>query len=500
MSKRLKSGVQLITYVDRLGKGPLPLLTDMFATEMAGLFDGIHLLPFYWPIDGADAGYDPVDHTRVDPRLGSWADVKHLASKTVVMADLIANHISSKSTEFLHYADNGSKSPFGPMFELAHRLYPNGPDADDIARVAHPGGTTPLHIQTLNTGEDTLLWSSFSKDQIDIDVETEIGWNYLMSVLDHLKDAGVDTVRLDAVGYTIKTPGTSCFMTDETLAFIERLCAAVRKRSMQSVLEIHGHPRHMISGAAVADLVYDFCLPPLVLHTLFTADAGPLKCWLDQSPHNVLTVLDTHDGIGVMDVAADPDNASHAGLLSDTEIQNLIATLHSNSGGNSEKASGAAAENLDISQINCTFYDALARDGQAYLIARLIQFFAPGIPQVYYAGWLAAENDMSLLEATGVGRDVNRPYYSRQDVAIARNRPVVVALEALIRFRNTNPGFGPEFNCTLYEPAHFALTRRNGKHWVRVDLDLSAMSYAIDWGDGETTQSVHSVLDLPASV
>src|SRR5438552_2413060 len=95
----------------------------------------------------------------------------------------------------------------------------------------------------------------------------------------------------------------------------------------------------------------------------------------------------------------------------------LVETIHERSAGQSRKATGAAASNLDLYQVNCTFYDALGRRDDEYLLARAIQFFAPGIPQVYYTGLFGGVNDMELLARTGVGRDINRHYYTAGEIA-----------------------------------------------------------------------------------
>jgi sucrose phosphorylase len=133
-------------------------------------------------------------------------------------------------------------------------------------------------------------------------------------------------------------------------------------------------------------------------------------------------VLDTHDGIGVVD--AD-------GLLAAQEITALVETIHVRSREESRLASGSAAGNVDTSQINCTFYDALGRRDGEYLVARAIQCFIPGIPQLYYVGLLAGSNDIDLLRRTGVGRDINRHYYESAEVSEAMNRPVVQSLLSL---------------------------------------------------------------------
>jgi sucrose phosphorylase len=160
-------------------------------------------------------------------------------------------------------------------------------------------------------------------------------------------------------------------------------------------------------------------------------------------PHNALTVLDTHDGIGIIDIGADAsDRAGRPGLVPPAELDALVERIHANSGGQSRQATGAAASNLDLYQVNCTFYDALGRDDEAYLLARAIQFFLPGVPQVYYVGLLAGENDMALLKASGVGpRHQPPPLQPRRDRRGAAAARWCSGCCALIRLRNTHPAF-----------------------------------------------------------
>ena len=138
------------------------------------------------------------------------------------------------------------------------------------------------------------------------------------------------------------------------------------------------------------DWVYDFALPPLVLHALSFKTAKYLEEWIGLRPTNALTVLDTHDGIGIIDIGADAaDRNARPGLVPAVELDQLMAIIHTNNRDQSREATGAAASNLDLYQINCTFVDAVGRDERSYLIARAIQFFLPGVPKVYYVGLLA---------------------------------------------------------------------------------------------------------------
>jgi sucrose phosphorylase len=438
----MKNKVQLITYADRLGGGDIQALHRLLKGPLAGLFGGVHILPFYYPINGADAGFDPIDHTCIDPCLGCWEDIKALGQDVDLMADLIVNHVSTLSPQFLDYSEMGDESVYRDMFLTMGSIFPNGATESDLLTIYRPRPGLPFSYATLKNNQKRLLWTTFSKQQVDINVNHPQGKAYLLSVLQTLHENGIRMVRLDAVGYAIKKPGSSCFMIPETIDFIKYLTCQAAGLDIEVLVEIHSHFRRQIEIASQVDRVYDFALPPLILHAIFTHTSRYLKQWLEISPRNAITVLDTHDGIGVIDIGADgSDSDCLPGILSPKEVDALVERIHLNSSGQSRQATGAAASNLDLYQVNCTFYDALGRNDKAYLLARALQFFAPGVPQVYYVGLLVGENDMDLLARSGIGRDINRHYYSSQEIALSLQRPVVQSLFDLIRFRNRHPAF-----------------------------------------------------------
>ena len=490
--------VQLITYVDRLGGGDLAALQGLLAGRLQGLFGGVHLLPFYDPIDGADAGFDPIDHTRVDPRLGDWTALRALAAEMPVMADVIVNHMSSGSPQFQDYLAKGEASAHDGLFLTLDAVFPQGATEQDLLAIYRPRPGMPFTAATLANGQRRLLWTSFTAQQVDIDVQHPQGRAYLQGILQTLADAGVSMVRLDAVGYAIKQAGSSCFMLPETLAFIDAFAARARSLGLAVLVEIHAHHQQQINIASRVDWVYDFALPPLALHTLFTGSTAALKHWINIRPANALTVLDTHDGIGVIDIGADAaDRAGLPGLVSPQELDALVQEIHQRSGGQSQLATGAAASNLDLYQVNCSFYDALGRDDWAYLAARALQFFLPGVPQVYYVGLLAGHNDMDLLAASGVGRDINRHRYSPAEVAEQLQRPVVQDLLRLIRLRNQHPAFGGQFSLLPSDGQTLLLRWRLGEHGASLLLAPLARSCEIMLS-GPAGEQQHLLQAVPA--
>lgn len=470
----MKNQVQLITYVDRLGCGDIKTLSGLLDGPLQGLFGGVHLLPFFYPIDGTDAGFDPIDHARVDDRLGDWENVRQLGEGYEVMADLIVNHMSALSPQFADYSAKGEASEFNGLFLRFSSVFPQGATEEDLLAIYRPRPGLPFTYTILKDGSKAILWTTFTSNQVDIDVTHPCGQRYLSNILDVFEKANIRTIRLDAAGYAIKKPGSSCFMIPETFSFIDELTQEARKRGIEVLVEIHSYYRKQIEIAQRVDRVYDFALPPLVLHALINRTGKYLKEWLAISPRNAITVLDTHDGIGVIDVGADASAGGAPGLIPPVEIDRLVEQMHDNSKGESRKATGAAASNLDLYQVNSTYYDALGRNDRDYILARAIQFFAPGVPQVYYVGLLAGTNDMDLLERTQVGRDINRHYYSVEEVHEQAKRPVVQDLFSLIRFRNSHPAFGGQFSLPSCADHCFLARWENGNAWAELKIDFKA--------------------------
>jgi sucrose phosphorylase len=475
----MKNQVQLIAYVDRLSGGGFKELNRLLGGPLAGVFGGAHLLPFFTPIDGADAGFDPIDHTQVDPRLGTWEDVRALGNTVEIVADLIVNHVSSSSPQFLDFSKNGSASPYAGMFLTFDRVFPQGAHEADILSIYRPRPTLPFTPSTLLSGQRKLLWTTFNPQQVDIDVRHPHAEAYLDSILRQFQAAGIKMIRLDAVGYAIKKPGTSSFMIPETFDFIAELTAKSRALGIEVLVEVHSYYQKQIEIARQVDWVYDFALPPLVLHALFKRDPRPLARWLAVSPRNSVTVLDTHDGIGVIDVGADSEG--NPGLLAPAEIDNLVETIHQRSAGQSKQATGAAANNLDLYQVNCTFLDALGGRETEYLIARAIQFFAPGIPQVYYIGLLGGRNDMELLARSGVGRDINRRYYRPVEIEDALARPMARKQIELMRLRNSHPAFAGSVAVAVPSECELEITWTLDQHWIKLRVNLSAPAASITY-------------------
>ncbi|PJJ72864.1 sucrose phosphorylase [Diaminobutyricimonas aerilata] len=468
-------GVSLLAYADRFGGG-MTGLRDLLDGPLAE-FAGVHILPFFVPFDGADAGFDPIDHATVDPRLGDWDDVRAIAARREVTADLIVNHVSASSGEFRDWLADGEASEHHGMFLTFDTVFPNGGTEREITAFYRPRPGLPFTSYQSPDGTRRLVWTTFMPSQVDLDVAHPAAHAYLRRVLAALADGGVTTVRLDAVGYAVKTPGSDSFMTEHTLGFVREITAMVREYGMRVLVEVHAHYTQQQAIAPLVDLVYDFALPPLLLHSLGTGTIDRLIRWLEIRPRNAVTVLDTHDGIGVIDAGPSGDRP---GLLSTEEMAAIFDRAAAATDGHSSIASVIPAWAPMPHQINATFFSVLEADAGSYLLARAVQFFVPGEPQVYYVGLLAGLDDVELFRRTGQGRDVNRHVYTRDEIDAALAGEVPRALLDLVRLRSAHPAFEGAFSVRAVSATELELAWTAGEHHAVLHADLAARTHRID--------------------
>lgn len=492
----MDQGVHLLAYTERLG-GDLAGIRELLADGPLSVFSGIHLLPFFVPFDGADAGFDPVDHATVDPRLGTWADIRALADAGVqVTADLIVNHVSADSAEFTDWLARGAESPSDGMFLTFDTVFPDGAREADITAFYRPRLGLPFTPYQRADGERRLVWTTFMPSQIDLDVHHPAAQDYLRRILRTLHEGGVSTVRLDAVGYAVKTPGTDSFMTEHTLEFVREITALARAEGLTVLVEVHAHHTQQAAIAPLVDLVYDFALPPLLLHALDTGEVGRLAHWLEIRPANAVTVLDTHDGIGVIDAGP---SGRRPGLLDQAEMAAIFDRAADRTGGQSAQASAQVAWAALPHQINSTFFSVLGEDATAYLLARCVQLFVPGRPQLYYVGLLAGTNDMARYAATGQGREVNRHVYDPAELAAALDGEVTRAQLGLVGLRSRHPAFAGEFAARQTGPSVLELAWRNGAASAVLTVDVAAPAFAVQVQDADgSVRRYDSVAELAA--
>ncbi len=466
---------QLLTYPDSLG-GDLASIRALLDGPLRGLFGGIHVLPPF-PSSG-DRGFAPLTYRELDPRFGSWTDIRGLARDHDVLLDVMVNHISRQSEEFRAFERRGRAAPSADLFITLHKVWPQGtPPPADVARIFLRKQGDPFSTVVVEeTGEPIAVWTTFGTahgfEQVDLDLRAPATRRLIAGWFECLAAAGVRMVRLDAVGYVVKRAGTTCFMVEPDIwEILGWLRTTAEDQGMLVLPEVHAgyetHERLVARGY----WTYDFVLPGLVLHALYTGESGRLAAHLRRAPERQVTTLDCHDGIPV---SPDLD-----GILAPTEMTRLAAMVVERGGNINRILSDAHASEVDVHQLNCTYYSALGEDDTRYLAARAIQLFARGIPQVYYVGLLAGANDHAAVARTGEGRAINRHDYTREEVDSALASPVVRRMMALIRERGDHPAFHGELTVETPTSSSVRLVRSAGPHRRVLHVDLSSGRFDI---------------------
>ncbi len=469
---KFENKCMLITYADSLGDN-LVDLKGVLDTHLDKAVGGVHILPFF--PSSADRGFAPMRYDVVDPAFGTWDDVKAIGQDRYLMFDFMINHISRQSPYFQDFLAKKDDSEFADFFIRYKDFWAaegGFPTDEQVDAIYKRKPRAPYVEAQFADGTSEKVWCTFGEEQIDINVESERAKRFFTETLKNMAENGASIVRLDAFAYACKRAGGSCFFEQPATSNLLDEMQQVLGADVMVLPEIHEHYTMQFKVAEMGFWVYDFALPVLTLHALYSGDGQYLKRWLDMSPKHQFTTLDTHDGLGIVDVKD---------LLPD-EATDWVKEKMFSEGANVKKIYNTEAyNNLDIYQVNTTYYSALGNDDKAYALARAIQMFAPGVPMVYYVGLLAGKNDLELLEATKEGRNINRHYYSVEEIEHEVERPVVKEILSLMEFRNTHPAFDVEgtIEVTAGDKGAFTIRRASGDAWAELDANLTDHTYEI---------------------
>ena len=479
----IQNKVQLITYPDSLG-GNLESLKKLLFTRFTDIFGGVHILPPF--PSSADRGFAPLTYFEIDPRFGSWQDIRMIGEQFDVVLDLMVNHISRKSSYFQDFIQIGRRSKYADMFITLDKIWPKGePVQKDVSKIFLRRPEHPFSdIMIEETGQVERVWSSFGtrdwSEQMDLDVNSPITRQFFRDVLTFMSRNSVNIVRLDAIAYITKKPGTNCFFVEPDIyAFLNWIRSEAQAVNIELLPEVHAHYSIQSSLAEHNFWIYDFILPMLVLQASFSRNSRRLQRHLKRCPRRQFTMLDAHDGIPVQ-----PDLN---GVIPVDEAQQIVQICLER-GANLNRIFSVEHRlrpDFDAHQINCTYYSALDRDDDAYITARAIQFFSPGIPQIYYVGLLAGENDQRAVAETGEGRAINRHNYSLEEVDQALEKPVVQRLLRLIRFRNELEAFNGDFVVHDTEDGELKLSWSKDEASCTLHVDMNSARSIIEYRNRE---------------
>ena len=407
----------LITYADSLGrKGdkPLAVLAEFCRERLKGLVSMVHILPCF-PYS-SDDGFSVIDYRQIKPEHGDWDDMAALGCEVELCYDLVINHVSQQSDYFQGF--RAGQAEYKDFFIVR--------DKDtDVSSVLRPRTLPLLHCYE-SCGGPIWCWTTFSEDQVD--------WNFanprvLLEMLDILlfyAEQGGRMIRLDAIAYLWKELGTSCAHLPQTHAVVKlmRLILDEAAPHLLLITETNVPHKENISyfgnGSDEAQVVYNFPLPPLILHTLTAEDSSALTGWAGivrpvSERTTFLNFTASHDGIGVRP-AAD--------ILSEEEFANLVA-IAEKQGGNVSRKSGPDGEPIPY-ELNINYFDALNNpnadvdldtQAQRFLLSQSIALVFVGMPAIYIHSLLGSRNWAEGVEQTGQYRSINREKLDMDEVA-----------------------------------------------------------------------------------
>jgi sucrose phosphorylase len=486
----------LITYgdmVQELGRLPLGSLAEFLAEQIGGLVPSVHILPFY-PYS-SDDGFSVIDYLRVEERLGDWDDIQRLRRQFRLMFDAVINHISSQSAWFQQYLA-GIPPYTGYFLEVS--------PTTDLSQVFRPR-THPLLTRVQVGGKKRHVWTTFSADQVDLNFANPQVLLEIMDVLLFYATKGARFIRLDATGYLWKEIGTRCLSLPQAHAVVKLIHALFDWVAPGTMLITETNVPHEENisyfgdGNDEAHLVYNFALPPLVLHSFMRGNAQKLSSWaaglkLPSCQVTFFNFLASHDGIGVTPAR---------GILEEGEITELVEQVRLHGGLVSARVLPDGSQ--VPYELNISYFDALSdpksvepieRQISRFIAAHAIMFSIAGMPGIYFHSLFGSRSWREGVELTGQNRTINRQKLNRQDLESELANPrslrggVFSQMKALLRARAAHPAFSPYAPQEVLglHPAVFCLLR--GEAGQRV-ICLHNVS-------GETQQVTLLLADLGA--
>ena len=438
--------VTLITYGDSIvdgGSKPLKVLRDFCEKWLGNCVTWVHILPFFpWT---SDDGFSVLDYSSVNQALGDWNDINDIATDYRLMADLVLNHCSSRSAWFDNFKQ-GIDPGRGYFFT-------KGPSFD-VSRVVRPR-TSDLTMPVVTWEGEQQVWCTFSHDQVDFDFSNPDVLLEFTRIIRLYLDRGVRIFRLDAVAFTWKRSGTTCINLPEAHDLVRLLRSLIEWVQPDAIIITETNVPNIENLAYFgqrdeAHCIYNFALPPLLIHTLVEADSSRITRWLMSMPPAILgttyfNFLASHDGIGLRPVE---------GLLSEGELDSMIDRLQENGALLSwrEHADGTRT----VYEVNVSLFDAFKHIGEAVdrtldrmILAHAILLGLEGVPAIYLHSFLATNNDLSRVENTGHNRAINRHQWVLGELtgllndAKSQHARCLQAIKQLIDMRQGQPAFHP---------------------------------------------------------
>lgn len=476
--------VVLITYADSIqtqGEPPLRTFRRFAREHLRGLFSTLHFLPFYpW---SSDDGFSVIDYRKVEASYGDWQDVAAVGKDFSLMFDLVLNHCSARSQWFRDFITG-----IAPYNKYFHCIDP----ATDLSAVVRPR-PWPLLTKTATHNGDAWVWTTFSEDQVDLNwANPDVLFEFLDILLFYLS-RGARMLRLDAVAFLWKEVGTDCIHLPQTHEVIKLLRDVVEAVAPETILITETNVPHQenisyFGEGDEAHVVYNFTLPPLLLHGLLRNDCTELRTWAQGLPvlpkgQTFLNFTASHDGIGVRPLQ---------GIVTDKERDWLVKQVKAR-GGKVSMRSLSDGSQLPY-ELNITYCDALSdpEDSELgvrrFLCSQALMLAFRGIPAVYIHSLLGTPNDLTGYKRTGQNRSINRRKWQEAELIEALQRRddrmgrIFAKYSQWLKRRVHQPAFHPEAEQTILNlgPAVFGIIRHCPQQTIVGLFNFTPQNQAVD--------------------
>ncbi|MFT7004244.1 MAG: glycosidase [Sulfurimonas sp.] len=400
----------LITYGDQVqcvNEAPLDVLKNFLDNHLKGVINSVHILPFY-PYS-SDDGFSVINYSEVDPKLGSWREVEEISTNYRLMVDGVINHISQYSDWFKAYLsrDEEYKNYFLDIDPVA-----------DLSMVVRPRATPLLSEFTDIDGRIHNIWTTFSRDQVDLNYSN---YKVLLAVLDALfyyVEKGSTFIRMDAIAFIWKELGTSCAHLPQTHELIQLMREVLHEVAPEVIIITETNVPHdenisyFGSGGDEAQMVYNFALPPLLAHSVLQENTQKLTSWaqtltLPSDKVCFFNFTASHDGCGLRPVS---------GILSDEEIKELVENTKRHGGLVSYRNTPEGEKPYEI---NCSYTDILNSPLETnhirikkMLLTQAVVLAMPGVPGIYFHSLVGSRNYFDGVKLTGINRSINREKFN----------------------------------------------------------------------------------------
>ena len=376
--------------------------------HLQGIINSIHILPFY--PSSSDSGFSVVNYSAVDPHMGSWREIEAISSNYRLMVDGVINHISQFSDWFKAFltGDSYFKEFFIEMDPLT-----------DLSKVVRPRATPLLSEFIDNEGKIHNVWTTFSKDQVDLNYQNHRVLRNVLDALFYYIEKGATLIRLDAIAFIWKEVGTGCVHLPQTHELIQLMREVLHEVAPEVIIITetnvphHENVSYFGSGSDEAQMVYNFALPPLLLHSILHGDTTTLTSWAQTLtlPSNKVCFFNftaSHDGIGLRPIK---------GILNDEEVDYLVTTVQDHGGLVSFRTEEDGSQSPY--ELNCSYIDALSHPDEEefirlkrMLLAQATVLVMPGVPGIYFHSLVGSRNYHDGVKHTGINRSINREKYN----------------------------------------------------------------------------------------